>query len=62
MCSQGGEEVWQGSSQRTRVGEAVAGGEVVPHLLADKPRGPTGECDRPHNPGIQHGETKPQNL
>ena len=30
----------------------------VPHLHADKPGGTTGEPDRPHNPGFQHGETK----
>ena len=35
---------------------------AVPHLRADKPGGTTGEGDRPHNPGFQHGEIKPQSL
>ena len=36
--------------------------QAVPHLCADKPGGRTGERDRLHNPGYQHGEIKPQNL
>ena len=35
---------------------------VVPHSCVDKPGGTTGEQDRPHNPGLQHREIKPQNL
>ena len=35
---------------------------VVPHSRADKPGGTTGEQDKPHNPGFQCGEIKPQNL
>ena len=35
---------------------------VVPHLFMDKPGGKTGERDRPHNPGFQRREIKPQNL
>ena len=35
---------------------------AVPHSHADKPRGTTGERDRPHNPGSPRGEIKPQNL
>ena len=35
---------------------------AVPHLSADKPGGTTGEWDRPHNPGVQRGELKPQSL
>ena len=34
--------------------------QAVPHLRADKPEGTTGEWDRPHSPGLQHGEIKPQ--
>ena len=37
-------------------------GWTVPHLHEDKPGGTNGERDRPHNPGFQHGEIKPQNL
>ena len=36
--------------------------QAVPHLRADKPGGTTGEQDRPHNPGFQRGEIKPQSL
>ena len=32
----------------------------VPHLYANKLGGTTVERDRPHNPGFQHGEIKPQ--
>ena len=31
-------------------------------LGSDKPGETTGEQDRPHNLGFQHGEIKPQNL
>ena len=40
-----------------KVGEAAG----IPHVHADKLGGTTGEGDRPHNPGFQHGEIKPQN-
>ena len=53
-------------------GEAVAGGlgqmrwlldpQAVPHLHADKLGETTGEQDRPHNPGFQPRDIKPQNL
>ena len=33
---------------------------VVPHSPVDKLGGTTGEQDRPCNPGLQHGEIKPQ--
>ena len=36
--------------------------QVVPHLCVDKPRGKTGQPDRPSNLGFQCGEIKPQNL
>ena len=32
------------------------------HICADKPGRTTGEWDRPHNPGFQRREIKPQNL
>ena len=35
---------------------------AVPHSLVDKLGGTTGERDRPHNPGFQNREIKPQNL
>ena len=35
--------------------------QVVPHLHADKLGGTIKEQDRPHNPGFQHSEKKPQN-
>ena len=35
---------------------------VVPHSRADKLEGINGERNRPHNPGFQLGEIKPQNL
>ena len=34
----------------------------VPHLYEDKPGGTTGHRDRPHNPGFQCGEIKPQSF
>ena len=53
-------------------GKAVAEGQgwarwqlayqEIPHLFADKLGGKTGEPDRPHNTGFQHGKSKPQNL
>ena len=43
MSSRGREDMWQGSSWRTRASEAVAGREGVPHLQVDKPAGTTGE-------------------
>ena len=36
--------------------------QVVPYSCTDKLGGKTGERDRPHNPGFQHREIKPQNL
>ena len=42
--------------------KAAAGRPGVPHLHADKPGGTTGKWDKPHNPGLQCGEIKPQNL
>ena len=36
--------------------------QAVPCSSADKPGGTTGEQDRPHNPGFQWGEIKPQPL
>ena len=33
---------------------------VAPHSHADKPGGTTGEQSRLLNPGLQHGEIKPQ--
>ena len=33
---------------------------AAPHLCIDKPGGTAGERSRPHNPGLQHGEIKPQ--
>ena len=33
---------------------------VAPHLHIDKPGGAVGERNRPHNPGLQLGEIKPQ--
>ena len=63
MGSQDGEDLLQGGSWRTRVHKAERMAEqVVPHLCADKPKGTTGEQDRPSNPGFQCGEIKPQNL
>ena len=53
-----------------RGGDGQLGGEdsrkgcswqpVVPHSCADKSGGTNGERDRPHNPGLQHREIKPQ--
>ena len=37
-------------------------GGAVPHSHVDKPVGTTGEPYRSLNPGLQHGEIKPQNL
>ena len=62
MCSQGREDAWQGSGWKTRQVRQWLADQAVPHLHADKPGGTTGERDRPHNPGFQHGEIKPQNL
>ena len=45
-----------------RLREVAASGLGSPHLCADKPGGTTGEPDRPHDPGFQCGEIKPQNL
>ena len=66
------EDMQQGGSWSTGVGEEVAGrvGQarwriadwVVPHSHADKPGGTTGERDRPCNPGLQCREIKPQSL
>ena len=36
--------------------------QTIPHSCADKLGGTTGEQDRQHNPGFQHGEIKPQSL
>ena len=33
---------------------------VAPHSRIDKPGGPAGERSRPHNPGLQRREIKPQ--
>ena len=49
-----------GSQVERTWGKAVAGGRGGPHLCGDKPGGTTGEQDRPHNPGLQLGEIKPQ--
>ena len=51
--------MWQGSSWRTRKARQWL---VIPHLCVDKPGGTTGEWDRLHNPGFQHGKRKPQNF
>ena len=36
--------------------------QAVPHVHMDKLGGTNGEQDRPHNPGFQHREIKPQSL
>ena len=33
---------------------------AAPHLNIDKPGGTAGKRNRPHNPGLQHREIKPQ--
>ena len=43
-------------------GQVVAGGWDSPHSHVDKPGGTTGEQNKPHNPGFQDGEIKPQKL
>ena len=53
-------ETEMGSRAERTCGKAVAGGQRVPHLRADKRGGATGEQDRPCNPGLHCGEIKPQ--
>ena len=48
-----------GGAERTH-SKAVAGGAGGPTFTADKQGGTTGEQDRPHNPGLQLREIKPQ--
>ena len=62
MGSRGGENSWQGAMGRTRWARWQLADRAVPHSHVDKPGGTTGEGDRLHIPGFQHGEMKPQNL
>ena len=61
MGSWGREEMQQGGILRTAAGEGWLVDWAVPHLHVNKPGGTTRERDRPHNPGFQHWEIKPQN-
>ena len=45
-----------------QLGKARLANQVVPYLCADKPGRTTEGRDKPHNPGFQHKEIKPQNL
>ena len=60
MGSQGEEDSRQSGRQLEDQVRWQLAKQVVPHLHADKPGGTNGERDRPHNPGFQHGEKKPQ--
>ena len=51
-----------GNQEERTHGKAMLEDQGVPHLRVDKSGGTTGEQDRPHNPGFQHREIKPQNL
>ena len=63
MGSWGRQDAQKGGSWRTRQARwQQPADQMVPHFHADKPGGTTGERERPHNPGFQHGEIKPQNL
>ena len=46
--------------QRGLMAKWLLADTVVPHSHIDKPGGTAGERNRPHNPGLQHGEIKPQ--
>ena len=68
MGSQGGEDWWQDSRWQTQGGGGwwnrqarlqIADPEG-PHSHIDKPGGTAGEQSRQQNPGLQHGEIKPQ--
>ena len=58
--SRDGENVQQGSRLGWAKWQLVDW--AVPHFRADKQGGTTGARDRPHNPGFQCREIKPQNL
>ena len=62
--SQRGEDAWPGKAVAGGLGKARRwlADQEAPHLHADKLGGTTGEQDRPHNPGFQFREIKPQNL
>ena len=73
MGSQGGEDSQQGSGLWTQRGgrlwnradqDAASRPHKVdpaaPHSYIDKLGGMAGEQNRPHNPGLQPGEIKPQ--
>ena len=60
--STGAEGMQQGCGWRTWWVRQWLVDWVVPHLCVDKLGGTTGGQDRPHNPGFQCRETKPQNL
>ena len=62
MGSWGGEDSRHGSGWCTGWVSQWQAERVVPHLHVDKTGGTTGEQDRPHNPGVQCGEIKLQNL
>ena len=62
MDSQGRKDSKQGHSWRTKWARQQLTSPVVQHLRADKPGGTTGVGDRPHNPGFQCNEIKPQTL
>ena len=75
-CRRGGEDSQQGSGWRTQRGGGLGSGAgkgqlvdpasqwlvdlAVPHWSTDKQGGTTGERNRPHNPGLQGREIKPQ--
>ena len=48
---------WRGHAARWQLVD-----RAVPHSFVDKPGRTTGEWDRLHNPGFQHGKLEPQNL
>ena len=69
----GAEDSWQDGGWQTqragglwdRAGQGAAtrwwlADPVAPHSHIDKPGGPTGDRNRPCNPGLQLGEIKPQ--
>ena len=60
--SKGEKDIWPRRGWRTGWERWQLADWVVPHLHEDKPGGTTGEWDRQHNPGFQHGKIKPQNL
>ena len=47
---------WGGEDMQTR----WQLNQAVPHSCVDNPGETTGEQDRPHNPGLQYREIKPQ--